>query len=313
MPTAATIKTFQTKYHTCERAFLVTGTTDPELDTLNREFIKKNKTGYWSVAPDRVLPGDLMFVVLPTLPTSPSHTCDGYPRTLFAGIVTESYSEKERTIFKVKKFKKLTSIEKSIKAFLDGKTPPQGNKVLQVWGPKSTRSPKVNNNVGTATDRDSIYIDLKEIAQRRDLTSTQREALIQARLGQSTFRKKMLELWDGKCAVTGLTILSVIIASHAKPWANSTDEDRLNPHNGLPLIATLDKLFDSYLIAFSPQTGEMLISHRVTEPDRKVLGIPKNLIKTPNKQQARYLQLHLEQFKSHEIRRQDAAVINLPG
>lgn len=313
MPTAATIKIFQTKYHTCERAFLVTGKADPELDTLNREFIKKNKTGYWSVAPDRVLPGDLMFVVLPTLPTSPSHITNGYPRTLFAGIVTESYSEKDRTVFKVKKFKKLDLIKKSIKAFLNGKTPPQGNKVLQVWGPKSTRNPKVSNNVSTENDRDSIYVDLKEIAQRRDLTPTQREALIQARLGQSTFRKEMLELWDGKCAVTGLTILPIIIASHAKPWADSNDEERRNPHNGLPLIATLDKLFDNYLIAFTPQTGQMLISHRITETDRKVLGIPKNLRTPPNKQQARYLQLHLDQFKSHEVRRQDAAVISSPA
>ncbi|ASL46857.1 hypothetical protein bAD24_III05665 [Burkholderia sp. AD24] len=302
MSTAETIKSFQDRYPTCERAFLVTGTSDPELDELNREFIKKDETGYWSVVPDRVLPGDLMFVVLPTLPTSPLHTSRGYPRTLLAGVVTGSRSDGDRTIFEVKKFRKLARIDKAIMVFLEGKAPPQGNKVLQVWGSKSPRRSKINGTAGTADGEESIRADLEAIAGRRDLESTQREALMQARIGQGTYRRQMLGLWNDKCAVTGLTIQSAIIASHAKRWADSTDEERLNPCNGLPLMATLDRLFDRYLIAFTPQTGEMLVSHRITDTDRATLGIPANLRQIPNKQQARYLQLHLEQFELREVR-----------
>ncbi|MEZ7809348.1 HNH endonuclease [Alcaligenes phenolicus] len=302
MSTAETIKNFQDRYPNCQRAFLVTGKADPELDALNRDFIEKDETGYWSVVPERVLPGDLMFVVLPTLPTSPLHTSNGYPRTLIAGVVTRSDTENGRTIFKVSKFEKLTVVDKAIKAFLEGKTPPQGNKVLQVWGGKSTRRPKINKTASAADIDESIYADLKEIARRSDLSPTQRETLIQARLGQGPFRRKMLKLWDNKCAVTGLTLLTTIIASHATPWAGSTDEDRQSPYNGLPLVATLDKLFDRYLIAFTPQTGEMLVSHRITETECAILGIPKKLRKIPNKQQAHYLQLHLAQFKSREVR-----------
>jgi hypothetical protein len=302
MSTAETIRSFKDQYPTCERAFLVTGTSDPKLDELNREFIKKDETGYWSVVPDRVLPGDLMFVVLPTLPTSSLHTSRGYPRTLLAGVVTGSRPDGDRTIFEVKKFRKLASIDKAIMAFLEGKAPPQGNKVLQVWGPTSTRRSKITGTAGTTDGDKSIHADLQEIDRRRDLEPTQREALVQARLGQGTYRRQMLGLWDDKCAVTGLTIRSAIIASHAKRWADSTDEERLNPCNGLPLMATLDRLFDRYLIAFTPQTGEMLVSHRITKADRTILGIPANLRKIPNKQQARYLQLHLEQFELHEVR-----------
>jgi hypothetical protein len=148
----------------------------------------------------------------------------------------------------------------------------------------------------------TIDADLNEIERRRDLKPTQREALIQARRGQGTYRKQMLELWDGKCSVTGLTIQSALIASHAKRWADSTDEERLDPCNGLPLMATLDRLFDKHLIAFAPETGEMLISHRVEQADRGILGVPAHLRKIPSEQQAHYLKLHLDKFESqHKV------------
>lgn len=303
MPEAETIKRYQDQYPQCERAFLVTGTDDVELDRLNREFVKKNETGNWKVAQNRVSRGDLMFVVLPTLSTSPLHTFDGYPRTLLAGVVTRSRPNGVRTIFEVDKFRKLPSIDSGIIAFLEGKAPPQGNLVLQVWGPKPAR--KSNLGPGGATvpsDSDeAILTDLEAIALRSDLKPTQRKALINARLGQGTYRKQMLKLWGGKCAVTGLTVQSALVASHAKCWIDSTDKERLDPCNGLPLIATLDKLFDKHLIAFTP-TGEMQISRRVTKADRAILGIPANLREVPNNQQAHYLRLHLATFKSKNVR-----------
>ncbi|TXC79108.1 hypothetical protein [Paraburkholderia azotifigens] len=195
---AETIKSYQDRYPECGRAFLVTGKPgDAELDRLNRDFVKKNETGSWDVAPNRVSRGDLMFVVLPTLPTSASHTSDGYPRTLFAGVVTGSRPNGDRTIFEVDKFRKLPLIDSGIKAFLEGKAPPQGNKVLQVWGPKATR--KSNLGTGSATlpsdSAETIHTDLEAIGRRSDLKPTQREALIKARLGQGIYRKKMLKLW----------------------------------------------------------------------------------------------------------------------
>jgi hypothetical protein len=144
---------------------------------------------------------------------------------------------------------------------------------------------------------ETIDADLDAIVRRADLKPTQREALIQARLGQGAYRKQLLELWEGKCAVTGLSIQSAVIASHAKPWVDSTDEERLDPCNGLPLMATLDRLFDIHLIAFAPETGKMLISPKIEEADRAILGIPAILRKIPNQQQARYLKLHLDKFE----------------
>lgn len=138
-------------------------------------------------------------------------------------------------------------------------------------------------------DDDAINEDIEEIVGRPNLDSTQKKTLIQARRGQGIYRKQVLGLWGGTCAVTGLAIQSAIIASHAKPWIDSTDEERLDPCNGLPLAATLDKLFDKYLIAFAPLTGEMLLSHRIDAANRVILGIPSKLRKTPTELQAYYL------------------------
>ena len=103
-------------------------------------------------------------------------------------------------------------------------------------------------------------------------TPTSRERLINARLGQGTYRQKMLEKWDRRCAVTGCAVEAALIASHAIPWKECTNKQRLDPYNGLPLIATLDALFDSGLIAFA-DTGDGLISDRLSGEDRKLLGL----------------------------------------
>jgi predicted restriction endonuclease len=59
--------------------------------------------------------------------------------------------------------------------------------------------------------------------------------------------------------VTGVTSSKLLIASHIKPWATSSNEERLNGHNGLFLSPHIDKLFDSGLMSFE-DSGEMLFS-----------------------------------------------------
>lgn len=81
--------------------------------------------------------------------------------------------------------------------------------------------------------------------------ATTTEGIRQSRRGQSEFRKAVLEAWGGKCAVTGCSLRAAVRASHIKPWSDSDNRERLDTHNGLPLIATLDALFDQGLISFS--------------------------------------------------------------
>lgn len=124
---------------------------------------------------------------------------------------------------------------------------------------------------------------------------TTRKTLVDARLGQGRFRRDLLQLWDGKCAVTGTAIAAVLRASHCKPWCGSNNEERLDPHNGLPLTANLDALFDALLITFDDD-GEMLTSGVITPEEREALGLPAPLLKKPGSKLKNYLKHHRERF-----------------
>jgi hypothetical protein len=50
-----------------------------------------------------------------------------------------------------------------------------------------------------------------------------------------------------------------LIASHCKPWRDSTNNERLDGENGLLLTPTIDHLFDKGFISFEAN-GRLIIS-----------------------------------------------------
>ena len=144
------------------------------------------------------------------------------------------------------------------------------------------------------TSHSSVVPDLKSILAKRG-NETTKEALANARVGQGTFRAQVLKIWGAQCCVTGSTTLDAIRASHIKPWRDSTDDERLDPNNGLPLLATLDALFDAGLITFSPD-GKLITSTRLDSKEKKVLGLSRLLLsRRPNDETADYLSYHREE------------------
>ena len=137
-----------------------------------------------------------------------------------------------------------------------------------------------------------------ESSQDTDELPTTRQSLIEARIGQGAFRKKMLYWWDGRCAVTGCKVTEAVIASHAVPWSTSTNVERLDHFNGLPLIATLDRLFDIGFISFT-QSGKMVIHADLSQQDRLALGVNDGLKlrKTLHERHEPYLRRHREAHK----------------
>jgi hypothetical protein len=144
-------------------------------------------------------------------------------------------------------------------------------------------------NLSEAADIDA---DIDEVRQRRDLPPTQKEALIQARRGQGRFRQDLFAHWGG-CAVIGCTVESVLRASHIKPWRQSSDAERLDPANGLLLIANLDALFNDGLITFDNE-GRMLVSARLSQKEQSLLHLRGRLRKKLTVQQRHYLKFHRE-------------------
>lgn len=143
-------------------------------------------------------------------------------------------------------------------------------------------------------DNQQVSEDVVEILEKES-DSTTRKALVDARLGQGKFREQVLALWGNQCAVTGATTREAIRASHIIPWCVSV-EKRLDPQNGLPLVANLDALFDRGLISFDA-SGQMIVSPVLSTTERELLQLDQQkLSKSPTPETAAYLAHHRERF-----------------
>lgn len=128
---------------------------------------------------------------------------------------------------------------------------------------------------------------------------TERMQQTLARIGQGEYREQMKKLWNESCAVTGCCIQEALIASHAKPWKICSDEERVNPHNGLLLSANLDALFDKGLITFNKEWKILFASSEI-EDECKKIGvvssmnlIPPETLSEEDKREIEYfLQIH---------------------
>lgn len=76
-----------------------------------------------------------------------------------------------------------------------------------------------------------------------------RLAMIKTRVNQNFFRQMILANYDARCALTGIDLPELLVASHIIPWAKNKEE-RLNPQNGICLSSLYDKAFDQGLISF---------------------------------------------------------------
>lgn len=90
-----------------------------------------------------------------------------------------------------------------------------------------------------------------------DFIGKDREAVIRARVNQSVFRTMILTNYENKCAVTGIDIPELLVASHIIPWSDDTS-NRLNPENGICLSPLYDRLFDRGLISVDDDYTIML-------------------------------------------------------
>ena len=112
---------------------------------------------------------------------------------------------------------------------------------------------------------------------KEEPSTTEVERLRKERIGQNVFRSALMDYWEKSCAVTGVQNPTLLRASHIVPWATcESDEERLNVHNGLLLVATLDAAFDAGLITFDDD-GRILISSRLAESDQTSAGIGPDL------------------------------------
>ncbi|WP_201276090.1 HNH endonuclease [Methylotetracoccus oryzae] len=143
--------------------------------------------------------------------------------------------------------------------------------------------------LGEGFDSD-IEADLEAILAERSITDTERASLLKTRIGQGNFRQRLIALWGG-CAVTGYKDTSMLVASHIKPWRASSNNERLDGYNGLLLLPTLDRAFDSGFISFD-ESGRILISPLLQYPNK--LGIISDMEVKLKPENQEYMKFHRE-------------------
>jgi putative restriction endonuclease len=111
----------------------------------------------------------------------------------------------------------------------------------------------------------------RQVTNDSSIRETERQALIRARNGQGLFRDRVSKI-ETKCRVTGVENPVHLVASHCKPWRDSTNEERLNGDNGLLLTPSIDHLFDRGFIGFE-DNGKLIISPVAHKPSLKRMGI----------------------------------------
>lgn len=105
-------------------------------------------------------------------------------------------------------------------------------------------------------DEDGLYFFLSTL-NNPAISATEKNGELAIRIGQARFRRLVCAMWGGMCAVTGAT--QFLVAGHIKPWSESSDHERLDPYNGLPLSPVYDRAFDLGMITFD-ETGHIVLS-----------------------------------------------------
>jgi len=68
---------------------------------------------------------------------------------------------------------------------------------------------------------------------------------LKTRVGQSKLRKKILKNYSNKCALCNIKIQDLLVTSHIKSWAKSSQQERIDPRNTILLCRLHDGLFDN--------------------------------------------------------------------
>jgi len=90
---------------------------------------------------------------------------------------------------------------------------------------------------------------------------------VKTRVNQNVFRQIVLANYNGKCAITGIDLPDLLVASHILPWSKN-EEERLNPENGICLSALYDRAYDKGLIGIT-EKYQILISKELKSNEKK--------------------------------------------
>jgi len=102
------------------------------------------------------------------------------------------------------------------------------------------------------------YADV--LKDTKDLKGEDKLRLVKTRVNQEVFREIVITNYEGRCAITGIDIQPLLLASHIVPWSENKEE-RLNPENGICLSAFYDRAYDKGYIGVNEKYEILVSSH----------------------------------------------------
>lgn len=105
------------------------------------------------------------------------------------------------------------------------------------------------------------------LAGTEELKGETKIRAIKTRVNQNVFRQIVLVNYSNKCAITGIDIPELLIASHIIPWSQNENE-RLNPENGICFSPTFDKCFDKGFLGIDADY-KIHLSEKIKEQSNK--------------------------------------------
>ena len=135
----------------------------------------------------------------------------------------------------------------------------------------------------------------QSIQKDMDIPIPEKEQIVKARYGQGRYRNELLALMS-ECVITKVNDERILIASHIKPWGSSSNSERVDPHNGLTLTPTYDRLFDQGFISFDDD-GTLLTSPYISPLNQKKLNLVPGKqypVVMASEKRRRYLKYHRE-------------------
>jgi len=166
--------------------------------------------------------------------------------------------------------------------------------VLNSLGFDVVKKLSLDNKIQEETN-DALLEDIEVVVSDPDISVTQRKQLIDARIGQGKYRDDLKKIY-GQCLLTGITLDALLRASHIKPWRESSNEERLDPYNGLLLSANIDALFDRGMISFK-DNGELIISNSLLNYElMESIGLNPAMKIKLNSKSYKYLEWHRRRY-----------------
>ena len=153
----------------------------------------------------------------------------------------------------------------------------------------------LNATNGEMIEEEKEIATIQSVIDESDLLGEEKQAFVKVRVNQGVFREKLLNRYNKKCCLCGISQPEILTASHIKPWAQSTKSEKLDVNNGLLLCANHDRLFDRGYISFDDD-GKTMISNEVKEADKILLNIKENLNVELNEENKRYLKYHRKEI-----------------